>query len=92
MGEAGPAHHLHFTVTREHILSSQITSSDAGSMSPVEPGVNTEGKEGTLSTSEAQIRHHGPRSPLLSSEMSKLSRRESLSPVCQTSRTGLWAQ
>lgn len=33
MGEAGPAHHLHFIVTREHILSSQITAWDAGSMS-----------------------------------------------------------
>lgn len=32
MGEVGSAHHLHFIVTREHILSSQITASDAGSM------------------------------------------------------------
>lgn len=33
MGEAGSAHCLHFIVTREHILSSQITAWDAGFMS-----------------------------------------------------------
>lgn len=41
MGEAGPAHHLHFTVTRERVLSSQITTSDAGAMSfGVETGLS----------------------------------------------------